>query len=76
MEIPCCPLPTFRMGRWETEAVLAPIAAYYTPYRLHVGWTGLVVPSAVYLPAGELWPASRSPPEGDGGATGGLRPRL
>lgn len=76
MDFLCCPLPTFRMGPWETEAVLVPIAAYYTPYRLHIGWTGLVVPSAVYLPAGELWPASRCPPEGDRGTTGGLRPRL
>lgn len=35
------PSPTFRMGPWETEAILAPIAAYCTPYRLHLGRTGL-----------------------------------
>lgn len=46
-------------------AILALIAAYRTPYCLHIGRAGLVVPSAVYLPAGELWPASRCPQSRD-----------
>ena len=57
-------------------AFLAPIAAYCTPYHLHMGWKGPECDLSCLSPiksALACIPLSR---EGDGGATGWLRPRL
>lgn len=44
METLCCPLQLLRWVPRETEAFLAPIAAYCTPpHHLNLGWTGLEV---------------------------------
>lgn len=80
MEIFCCPVQFFgwALGKlrpcWPPLRLLYPHSPPPLPH-LHKG-QGWSVPWPVYLPARELWPASRCPLEGDQGAAGWLRPRL
>lgn len=61
---------TFRMGAWEFEAFLGPTAAYCTPPTCTRDWQGRIVTSVIYIPAGELCPATLSSlKEGEGRRT-------
>lgn len=51
---------TFRLGAWEFEAFLGPTAAYCTPPNCTRDWRGRIVTSVIYIPAGELCPATLS----------------
>lgn len=56
------------MGPWEFEAFLGPTAAYCTPPTCTRDWQGRIVTSAIYIPAGELCPATlTSLKKGEGG---------
>ncbi|XP_054939201.1 autophagy-related protein 9A isoform X1 [Physeter macrocephalus] len=62
MEILCCPLQLLRWAPRETEAFLAPIAAYCTPPPPANGMDRAgSVPSTGCLPARKLWPAPHCP---------------
>ena len=58
------------------EAFLAPIAAYCTPYHLHMGWKGPECDFGCLSPSKSALACIPLSRDGDGGATGWLRPLL